>query len=200
MFGTFADPKAVNEQPVEAQISKVAADIEEQEDYANSILEKAREPLYIAASPMATAYIGRKEVQALVDTGAEVTVMTVKLANSLRLLMIPNFRVNMSSAMGKSKRFVGLCEDVPISIGKITYRVPVWVIDKLEHRLILGRTYHKLSGLAIRENDDGTCSATIYTPDRTGVITWQAVGPDSDRNQSREDLLNHQALNSRAET
>jgi hypothetical protein len=39
----------------------------------------------------------------------------------------------------------------------------VWVIDKLEGGLALGRTYHKAAGLKLGEMDDGSCSATIFT-------------------------------------
>ena len=46
--------------------------------------------------------------------------------------------MNILAATRKSKRFINLCEDMPISVSKITHKVPVWVIDKLEHGLILG--------------------------------------------------------------
>ena len=88
----------------------------------------------------------------------------------------------MSAATGKSKRFIGLCEDVPISVGKITHKVPVWVIDKLEHGLILGRTYHKAAGLKLEEMEDGSCHATIFTPDRSGMVRWQSVAAEAKRN------------------
>ena len=199
MFGTFNDPKANAEQAVETQISKLGAEIEDEEEHASEVLDKATEPYYIAASPMAHVNIGQKRISALLDSGAEVTVMTADLAWSLGLPISQSFNVNMSAATGKSKKFVGLCEDVAITVGKITHKVPVWVIDKLEHGLVLGRTYHKVASLKLEEMDDGSCSATIYTPDRTGMVRWQAVSPRSKRNQSRGDLLSKHALNSQAE-
>jgi hypothetical protein len=199
MFGTFDDPKANADQTVEAQISKMGAEIENEEEHASEVLDKVAEPYYIAASPMANVNIGLRKIPALLDSGAEVTVMTADLAWSLGLPMSQSFNVNMSAATGKSKKFVGLCEDVPITVGKITHKVPVWVIDKLEHGLVLGRTYHKAAGLKLEEMDDGSCSATIFTPDRTGMVRWQAVSPRAKRNQSRGDLLSKHALNSPAE-
>jgi hypothetical protein len=199
MFGTFKDPKAGADRAVDVQISKMGANIEDEEEHASEVLEKATEPYYIAASPMANVIIGQTKIPALIDSGAEVTVMTADLAWSLGLPMSQNFQVNMSAATGRSKRFVGLCEDVPISVGKITHKVPVWVIDKLEHGLILGRTYHKAAGLKLEEMDDGSCSATIFTPDRTGMVRWRAVSANAKRNQSRDDLLSKHALNSQAE-
>jgi hypothetical protein len=66
----------------------------------------------------------------------------------------------------------------------------VWVIDKLEHGLVLGRTYRKAAGLKLDEMDDGSCGATTFTPDRTAMVWWQAVS----RNQSKEDLLSKHTL------
>jgi len=199
MFGTFNDPKANAEKAVEAQISKMRAEVEDEEEHASDVLDKAAEPYYIAASPMVNVNIGQKRIAALLDSGAEVTVMTADLAWTLGLPISQSFNVNMSAATGKSKKFIGLCEDVPVTVGKITHRIPVWVIDKLEHGLVLGRTYHKAAGLKLEEMDDGSCSATIFTPDRTAMVRWQAVSARAKRNQSREDLLSRHALNSQAE-
>lgn len=199
MFGTFDDPKVNAEKAIEAQISKMGAEVEDEEERASEALDRAAEPYYIAASPMVNVNIGQKRIAALLDSGAEVTVMTADLAWTLGLPISQSFNVNMSAATGKSKKFIGLCEDVPVTVGKITHKIPVWVIDKLEHGLVLGRTYHKAAGLKLEEMEDGSCSATIFTPDRTAMVRWQAVSARAKRNQSREDLLSRHALNSQAE-
>jgi hypothetical protein len=138
----------------------MGADVEDEKEYASEILDKMTEPYYIAASPMANVNIRLKKIPALIDSGAEVTVMTADLAWSLGLPISQSFNVNMSAATGKSKKFIGLYENVPITVGKITYKVPVWVIDKLEHGLVLGRTYHKAAGLKLEEMDDGSARCT----------------------------------------
>ena len=46
--------------------------------------------------------------------------------------------------------------------------VPVWVID--ERGLVLGKTYRKAAGLKLDEMDDGSCSATTFTPDKTAMV------------------------------
>ena len=43
----------------------------------------------------------------------------------------------------------------------------------------LGRTYHKAAGLKLDEMDDGSCSTTIFTPDRTAMVRWQAVSAEN---------------------
>jgi hypothetical protein len=195
MFGTFADPKAIANQPIETQVSKVTAKIEAEAVRAYGNIERITEALYIAASPTATVHIDGHKVKALIDSGAEVSVMTMGLAEELRLPISHIFKINMSGATGKMKAFHGLCEDVPIEIGKIVHKVPVWVIDRLEHALVLGRPYQKTAQLKLEETPDGGTEATIYTPDGTGMVSWTAVRPREDKDQTREDLLRLHAVN-----
>jgi hypothetical protein len=75
----------------------------------------------------------------------------------------------------------------------------VWAIDKLQHRSVLGRTYHKAAVLKIGEMDDGSCSATTFTPDTTAIVRWWAVSARAKRNRSGGDLLSKHALNSLVE-
>ena len=84
--------------------------------------------------------------------------------------MTQSFNVNILAAIRKLKRFINLYKDMPILVGKITYKVPVWVIDKLEHGLILGRTYHKIINLKLEEMEDGSCHATIFTLNKLSMV------------------------------
>jgi hypothetical protein len=195
VFGTFADPKADANQPVATQLSNMSAKIEIEEDCTPEYVDPKSRLLYIAASPTARVQIDGEEVTALIDTGAEVSVMSSDLAEKLRLPISRTFSVTMAGATGMTKRFLGLCEDVPIDIGKIVYKVPVWVIHWLEHSLVLGRPYHKMAQLKLRETRDGGTEATIYTPDGTGMVSWIAVQPHEERDQTKQDLLQRQALN-----
>jgi hypothetical protein len=76
----------------------------------------------------------------------------------------------MSAAIGKSKKFISLCENVFISIKKITYKVSVWMIDKLKYSLILEKTYYKAAGLKLKKINDGLYSAIIFIFNRTEMI------------------------------
>jgi hypothetical protein len=51
------------------------ASIKDKEEYAFKVLEKIAEPYYIVASLMAAANIRQKKIFALLDSGAEVTVI-----------------------------------------------------------------------------------------------------------------------------
>jgi hypothetical protein len=72
----------------------------------------------------------------------------------------------------------------------------VWVIDKLEHRLIFERIYYKAVGLKLEEMNNRLCSVTIFTFNKIEIMRWQAVSAKARRNQSRDNLLSKHALNS----
>ena len=149
----------------------MSAKIEIEEDCTPEYVDPKSRLLYIAASPTARVQIDGEDVTALIDTGAEVSVMSSDLAEKLRLPISRTFSVNMAGATGKTKRFLGLCEDVPIDIGKIVYKVLVWVIHWLEHGLVLGRPYHKMAQLKLQEMRDGGTEATIYTLNGIKVVS-----------------------------
>ena len=77
----------------------------------------------------------------------------------------------MSAVTGKLKKFFNFYENVLVLIRKITHRIPIWVINKLEYNLILGRTYHKIVRLKLKKVNNGLYRATIYTLNKTGIIS-----------------------------
>ena len=131
----------------------------------------------------------------MVNLRAEVSVISLDLAKKLGLPISHTFVVTMAGATGASKRFIGLCEDVPIDINRVVHKTAVWVIHRLEHGLVLGRPFHKQAQLKLREMRDGGTEATIYTPDGTGMVSWVAAQPHEERDQTKRDLQARQALN-----
>jgi hypothetical protein len=101
IFGMFKDPKAAAGQVVKTHISRISADIKEEEEHTSEVLDKMTEPLYIAVSPMTNVYIGRSKISALLDSGAEVSVITAELAWNLGLPTSQSFSVNMSAVTRK---------------------------------------------------------------------------------------------------
>jgi hypothetical protein len=195
LFGSFDNPNVDASRPIEAQANSVEAQIEVEEDFADERPRQDSSPLYMAATPTAPVRINGQEVTALVDSGAEVSVMSSDLAKKLGLAISRTFIVTMSGATGAGKRFIGLCEDVPIDINKVVHKAPIWVIHRLGHGLVLGRPFHKQAQLKLREMRDGGTEATIYTPDGTGMVSWVAAQPHEKRDQTKRDLQQRQALN-----
>jgi hypothetical protein len=195
LFGSFDDPNVDASRPIEAQANSVDAQVEMNDDFADERSRQDSAPLYMAACPTAPVKINGQDVPALVDSGAEVSVMSSDLAKKLGLPISHTFIVTMSGATGANKRFIGLCEDVPIDINRVVHKAAIWVIHRLEHGLVLGRPFHKQAKLRLQEMPRGGTEATIFTPDGTGMVTWVAAQAHEERDQTKHDLQARQALN-----
>jgi hypothetical protein len=195
LFGSFDDPNVSANQTIEAQTNSMSAQVEIEDDFADERGHVDSAPLYMAATPTAPVKINGQDVPALVDSGAEVSVISSDLQQKLQLPVSHTVIVTMSGATGANRRFIGLCEEVPIEINKVVHKTPIWVISRLEHDLVLGRPFHKQAQLKLREMRGGGTEATIYTPDGTGKVSWVAAQPHEERDQTKRDLQQRQALN-----
>ena len=99
---------------------------------------RRNEQTYAAATPKARVKIGNVTVDAMLDSGAEVNVMTRSLADMAGLTVRTNLMLALKSVSGDTKRFDGACEDVEVSIGGINNVQTIMVIEDIDHKLILG--------------------------------------------------------------
>jgi hypothetical protein len=66
----------------------------------------------------------------LIDTGAEINVITKEIYASLPgLVMIENFEMAIISHFNYHIPFLGVCEDVKVIVKNIEYNVCIFVID-----------------------------------------------------------------------
>ena len=69
--------------------------------------------------------INREEYTALLDSGAEVSLIPIKVALNLDLLISENTSLYYNSVSGRGIRFLDICENIIISIRDIEYRTPI---------------------------------------------------------------------------
>jgi hypothetical protein len=110
------------------------------------------------------------KLRGLIDTGAEINVMTKKIYASLPgLVMIENPEIAMVSYSNYYIPFLGVCEDVKVTVEDIEYNVCIFVVDlQANHALVLGAPFINQSklNLAIKE-ESGRQYATIISEDST---------------------------------
>jgi gag-polyprotein putative aspartyl protease len=157
------------------------------------------EKLYIAVSLKIVVMIANKFLLALIDSGAEVIVMSRSLAKNLGLPISKNVVMKMLTSEGRESRFTGLCSDIEIAIGDVKYRIPIWIVEKLKQNLILGRIYAKAARLSVKDEDDGICVCTVYSMDRSQEVSFLACQADEEENRTRKQLVLAEALNALAE-
>ena len=79
-----------------------------------------------------------KPVLAMIDSGAEVNVITRAVADELGLPIRTDLLLALKAISGDSRRFDGACEDVEINIGGVINYQTLMVLDESDHALILG--------------------------------------------------------------
>lgn len=82
--------------------------------------------------------VGRRVVEMMVDTGAQSSVISVPLMRTLGLERLLNRQYQGIAAGVGRARILGRCENVPVKIGHVEFRLFFLVLDISESMLILG--------------------------------------------------------------
>merc|ERR1712137_293539 len=82
--------------------------------------------------------IGNRVVEMMVDTGAQSSVISVPLMRTLGLDHLLNRQYQGVAAGVGRARILGRCENVPVKIGHVEFRLFFLVLDISESMLILG--------------------------------------------------------------
>ena len=69
---------------------------------------------------------------ALIDSGAEVTVISEELAMELGLPITESASLQCMGLQALTQKFVGICDDTPqCPLGMLSFIVPIWVAREL---------------------------------------------------------------------
>ena len=122
---------------------------------------------YLEDTPKIACRVGKalKSVMGLIDTGAEVNVITLALANEARLFVRPEPMLSMVSHTGHTKPFTGVCDDVPIDVGGVLIRSNFFVLDEADQTLVLGNPFIKYAKMTFRYDDSGRQFAMLADGD-----------------------------------
>jgi Aspartyl protease len=78
------------------------------------------ERTYAAATPKVRVKIGSITIDTMLDSGAEVNVMTRSLADKAGLTVRTNLMLALKTVSGERRKFDGAYEDIEVSIGNIS--------------------------------------------------------------------------------
>ena len=135
----------------------------------NSI--EAEQGFYAATSPRLLVTIGDgKRVHGLLDTGAEINVMTLALADAAGLAIRAGPKLVLVAHTGNTRGFVGVCENVVIQVGGVETVQQVFVVDEADHVLVLGQPYFLSTSLSLTYKD-GCQYATLVDGSRMKEVT-----------------------------
>ena len=133
------------------------------------------------------------KVTALLDTGAEMNVMTRELMEDANLAMRRGPKLELVSHTGHSRPFLGLCEDVEVAIGELKTRHLIFVVEAGDHDLVLGQPFLNSVKFSQEYKSDGIFDTITHRHTHQTAVFW-ALAPQDPANR-RENQIFPQSLN-----
>ncbi|KAI5301552.1 hypothetical protein KEM55_001657 [Ascosphaera atra] len=184
-FFTGLDPNSPlvesNAKPTtQAVVRNVAVDTNNLQMLPKSLpIEDDAKALYVSKTLRTVVSVGDVGLRAIIDTGAEINLITEEMADYLDLPIRPNPTISVVLQTNDQVECVGCCEDVPVRIGDIIIHIPMMVVQGgLD--FILGRPWQELAGWGCQTLRDGRVNCWIYDPERKRCMTFEAYVPDQD--------------------
>jgi hypothetical protein len=146
-------------------------------------------PLYACPSARAKVVLnGEIKVNALLDNGSEVNVMSGRLFRQLDNPPIDTdikWRINAFNTPNEAKAsgILGLCHKVSVDIDGVEVDVPIFVVEDSVQDLLLGWPWERAVRASYVNEDDGSYTVHIKNPDGHRVVKFCAVTAIHERNR-----------------
>jgi len=144
---------------------------------------EALRKLYACASPKCKGRIEETEFEMLIDSGAELCLMSKEVFEELDLPIDLTVNWSVGAANNQRTKAYGICHDVEVTIGGIVTRCRFFVLENLSQDIILGRPWERLVRAKHDNRDDGSCYTTIHD-ERGNSVTFCSVPAHHERNRS----------------
>ena len=100
-------------------------------------INEVEERVYVASTPKTKVQLNNNFCRALIDTRAEINVMTDEVRRKFDLPMRPAPALQLISHTGHRRDFLGVCKEVDILIGGVTTKQHIFVVNSADHVLVL---------------------------------------------------------------
>ena len=104
-------------------------------------INEVEERVYVASTPKTKVRLNNNFCRALINTGAEINVMTNEVRKKFNLPMRPAPALQLISHTGHRRDFLGVCEEIDVSIGRVTTKQHIFVVNSVDHVLVLGTPF-----------------------------------------------------------
>ncbi len=122
-------------------------------------------------------------VKILLDSDAEINVMSETLVARAQLSMQRDIHLDMIEVNEAKTNIIECCDDVKIDIDEAKSMISIFVIESNEYTLILSRSYERKTHLYINNTSKKTCEMTVTDDDERMmffklILTYNSVNQD----------------------
>ena len=150
---------------------------------------EAEQRLYVANTPKAIVRLNGEFCKALIDTGAEINVMTEEIREIFDLPILVGPALRLISHSGHKREFLGVCEDVDVTIGGVVSCQNIFVVDSADHVLVLGTPFLIKSRASMDWDTAGNLTMTCQSTDATRTAVTKVLKKDRQGTGLTEDDL-----------
>ncbi|KZT02527.1 uncharacterized protein LAESUDRAFT_762660 [Laetiporus sulphureus 93-53] len=112
----------------------------------------------------------KENVEAIVDPGCQIVVMSENVCHALRLIYDPTVKLNMQSMNGEVNQSLSIIRNIPFQIGEIVLYLQIHVIHAAAYDILLGRPFDVLTESVVKNFFDEKQTIMIMCPN-TGQVT-----------------------------
>jgi len=145
--------------------------------------KEALRKLYTCTSPKCKGHVEETEFEILMDSGAELFLMSKDVIEELDLPIDLAVDWTVGAANNQRTKIYGICHDVEVTIAGILTRCRFFVLENLPQDIILGRPWKRLVRAKHDNRDDRGCFTTMHN-ERENSVTFCSVPPHHERNRS----------------
>jgi hypothetical protein len=128
------------------------------------------------------------DVRATLDTGAEVSVITLDAATRFEIPITYSSGMALRTIIGSKSRFVGFSDNVPVTIGNSIVRTRFYIMDCPGIKIILGFPFFRKARITFRypRDDEGGPVYALLNDPRTGDITSVKTNPETQKSRDAQ--------------
>ncbi len=152
--------------------------------FEDSSLKKSNVILYaVTCSRTQVLMSDEIYVKTLLDSDAEINVMSETLVAKAQLSMQRDIHLNMIEVSEAKTNIIECCDNVNINIDEAKSVISIFVIENDEYTLILSRSYERKTRLCINNISKETCEMTVTDDDERMmffklILTHNSVNQD----------------------
>ncbi len=134
--------------------------------FEDSSLEKLNAILYAVTCSRTWVLMSDEiYIKTLLDSDAEINVMSETLVARAQLFMQWDIHLDMIEVSEAKTNIIECCNNVKIDIDKAKSMISIFVIESDEYTLILSRSYERKTRLCINNTSKETCKMTVIDDD-----------------------------------
>jgi hypothetical protein len=154
-------------------------------------------PYYALPSGRAAVVLDDQvKIRGLLDGGSELNIMSEEHFKKMDYPIDGNIQWRINGFDSKIEQelderynldgrgqVLGVLHDIPVNVGGVIVKQHIFVISYLPAGLILGRPWERSTRMSYINEDDGSLTVTIRSPDNMKEVQFVAAPADHERNR-----------------